>query len=330
MVCLQSVLTLGVHCHATKNLAQKTRFHSANAELFREQLDTKGRAPGTIEHYLNQVAILAEHYRQPPDQLTEDQVRKYILLRKQNLKLNSMRPVVAAIKFFFAQTVPRDWPTLREVRIPTVRTLPYVLLPDKVWQLIDATRAFHWQVFFRTSYTCGLRSGDTRQLTVHDIEADRQQLHIRKTKNLHERLVPLPDATLQALRSYWSTHRHPKWLFPSNVNKKQMHLAEQPVSTAGAAKAFGKVAQSLGWKHPGLRPHTLRHSYATTMLDAGVNIKVLQTYLGHQNLKSTEIYLHLTRYGDEKARRIVQHCMNGPISDLTNLFPSERDSGADS
>lgn len=147
---------------------------------------------------------------------------------------------------------------------------------------------------------------------------------------MHERLVPLPDATLQALRSYWSTHRHPKWLFPSNVNKKQMHLAEQPVSTAGAAKAFGKVAQSLGWKHPGLRPHTLRHSYATTMLDAGVNIKVLQTYLGHQNLNSTEIYLHLTRYGDEKARRIVQHCMNGPISDLTNLFPSERDSGADS
>ena len=261
---------------------------------------------------MSHVARLAEYYRTSPEHLTEEQVRKYLLLRKQQLKLNSMRPIVAAIKFFYSQTVPRDWQTLRAVRIPRVRTLPVVLIPERVWQLIDATDAFHWQVFFRTSYTTGLRSGDTRQLTIHDVEADRQQLHVRKTKNSHERIVPLPPATLEALREYWKTHRHPKWLFPSRANLRQMHLAERPVCAKSVQRAFHKVVGSLNWKMPGLRPHTLRHSYATAMLEAGVNIKVLQSYLGHRNLKATEIYLHLTRNSDQKARKIVQQLMNGP------------------
>ena len=166
-----------------------------------------GNVPQTAENYLSHVARLAEYYRTSPEHLTEEQVRKYLLLRKQQLKLNSMRPIVAAIKFFYSQTVPRDWQTLRAVRIPRVRTLPVVLIPDKVWQLIDATDAFHWQVFFRTSYTAGLRSGDTRHLTIHDVEADRQQLHVRNTKNSHERIVSLPQVTLEALRAYWKTHR---------------------------------------------------------------------------------------------------------------------------
>lgn len=294
---------------ASKTVARKSRYHSPLAEQFREQLLIAGNVPQTADNYLSHIAQLAEYYRKSPDQLSEEQVRKYLLLRKQQLKLNSMRPIVAAIKFFYSQTVPRDWQTLRSVRIPQVRTLPVVLIPEKVWQLIDA---FHWQVFFRTSYTTGLRSGDTRHLTIHDVEADRQQLHVRKTKNSNERIVPLPQATLEALREYWKTHRHRKWLFPSRANLRQMHLAERPVCAKSVQRAFHKVVESLNWKIPGLRPHTFRHSYATAMLEAGANIKVLQSYLGHRNLKATEIYLHLTRNSDQKARDIVQQLMNGP------------------
>ncbi len=297
---------------SSKTVARKSRYHSPLAELFREQVLIAGNVPGTADNYLSHIAHLAEYYRKSPAKLTEEQVRKYLLLRKEQLKLNSMRPIVAAIKFFYSQTVPRDWQTLRAVRIPRVRTLPVVLIPEKVWQLIDATDAFHWQVFFRTSYTTGLRSGDTRQLTIHDVEADRQQLHVRKTKNSNERIVPLPQATLEALREYWKTHRHPKWLFPSRANLRQMHSAQRPVSAKSAQRAFQKVVRSLNWKIPGLRPHTLRHSYATAMLEAGVNIRMLQSYLGHKNLQVTEIYLHLTRDGDQKARKIVQQLMNGP------------------
>ena len=133
-----------------------------------------------------------------------------------------------------------------------------------------------------------------------------------KTKNSNERTVPLPQATLEALREYWKTHRHPKWLFPSRANLRQMHSAQRPVSAKSAQRAFQKVVRSLNWKIPGLRPHTLRHSYATAMLEAGVNIRRLQSYLGHKNLQVTEIYLHLTRDGDQKARKIVQQLMNGP------------------
>lgn len=284
------------------------------AELFREQILIAGNEPRTASIYLSHVARLAEHYRTSPQKLSEEQVRKYLLLRKKQLKLNSMRPVVAAIKFFFTHTEPRDWPTLRAIRIPKVRTLPVVLIPEKAWQLIDATEVQHWQTFFRTSYTTGLRPGDTRHLTVHDVDADRMQLHIRKTKNSNERFVPLPTATLLSLREYWQTHRNPKWLFPSRAKLRQLHAATSPVSARSVQRSFQQVAQSLGWKIPGLCPHSLRHSYATAMVEAGVNLRVLQSYLGHKNLQATEIYLHLTRNSNEKARKIVRELMNGPVA----------------
>lgn len=281
--------------------------------MFREQILIAGNEPRTAEVYLGHVAQLAEHYRTSPEQLSEVQVRKYLLLRKEQLKLDSMRPLVAALKFFFTHTQPRDWQTLRAIRIPKVRTLPIVLIPEKAWQFIEATDSLHWQVFFRTAFTTGLRPGDARQLSVHDVDADRMQLHIRKTKNSNERFVPLPSATLLSLREYWQTHRNPKWLFPSRANLRQLHAAASPVSARSVQRAFQRVVASLGWKILGLRPHTLRHSYATAMLEAGVSLRVLQSYLGHRNLQATEIYLHLTRHSDEKARKIVQQLMNGPV-----------------
>lgn len=111
-----------------------------------------------------------------------------------------MRPLVGALKFFFTHTVPRDWKTLRGLRIPKVRKLPTVLVPEKVWQFIDATEELHWQWFFRTSYTSGLRPGDTRYLTVHDVDAERMQIHVRKTKNSNERFVLVLESSMVWLR----------------------------------------------------------------------------------------------------------------------------------
>jgi integrase len=186
-------------------------------------------------------------------------------------------------------------------------------MPEQVWRLIDATRLFHFQVFFRTSYTCGLRPGDTRHLTVDDVDSDRMLLHIRTTKGRNDRCVPLPRKTLEALREHWLTHRNPKWLFPARADLKNMATATKPISERSVQRAFAQVAQSVGLKKKGVCPHTLRHSYATAMLEAGVNLKVLQSYLGHKNLQATEVYLHLTQHSDQKARRIVERLMNGPL-----------------
>lgn len=223
-----------------------------------------------------------------------------------------MRPILGAIKFLYRVTLPRDWPTLAAMRIPKSFKLPAVLVPEKVWQLIDATTSLHLQTFFRTAYSCGLRPGDARHLTTHDVDSDRMMLHVRTTKGLSERCVPLPQATLVALREYWGTHRNPRWLFPSRASVATILSAQQPISERSVQRGFQMVVQSLGWQQTGLRPHTLRHSYATAMLEEGVNLKVLQTYLGHKNLQATEIYLHLTRNGDRQARRAVERLMNGP------------------
>jgi site-specific recombinase XerD len=268
------------------------------------------------------VGHLATHFGISPDKLSEEQIRQYLLLRSKSLKKNSLRPVLAGIKFFYRVTVPREWKTLQAMRIPKTYTIRAVLVPEVVWQLIEGTRAFHFQVFFRTSYSCGLRPGDARYLTTSDVDAQRMLLHVRTTKGHHERSVPLPQATLDALRQYWQTHRHPKWLFPSRAALASIAEAEEPMSERGIQRAFAEVVRSLGIGQKGLCPHSLRHSYATAMLEAGVNLKVLQGYLGHKTIQATEVYLHLTRHSDAVARAVVERLMNGPVD---NSQPQEPD-----
>ena len=151
-------------------------------------------------------------------------------------------------------------------------------------------------------------------------------LRVRTTKGLNERTVPLPIETLRVLRQYWATHRNPRWLFPSRAALEEIASTAKPISERSVQRGLQQVVASLGWKIPGLCVHTLRHSYATAMLEEGVNLKVLQTYLGHKNLQATEVYLHLTRRGDERARRIVESIMNGPPTDgpLSQENRSER------
>jgi len=307
--------------YASQKKSSRKRYHSELARRFREDLILDGKEPKSVQSYLAAVAHLAEHARCSPDRLSEEQIRQYLLLRSQSLKPNSMRPVLAGLQFFYRVTVPRDWKTLAAARIPKTRTLPAVLMPEQVWRLIDATKAFHFQVFFRTSYTCGLRPGDTRHLTLDDVDSDRMLLQVRTTKGRNDRCVPLPKATLAALREYWLTHRNPKWLFPARADLKNMDSATKPISERSVQRSFAQVVQSLGIKKRGVCPHTLRHSYATAMLEAGVNLKVLQSYLGHKNLQATEVYLHLTQHSDQKARRIVERLMNGPLP--TDATPEE-------
>jgi integrase/recombinase XerD len=304
-------LSLGVY-YALKKKRTTNRFQSPLAQRFREDLILDGKRPRSIEAYLAAVGHLAAHYGVSPDKLSEDQIRQYLLLRSESLKKNSLRPVLGGIKFFYRVTVPREWKTLQAMRIPKTFSLPVVLVPEKVWQLIAATKTLYLQVFFRAAYSCGLRPGDARHLTVQDVDSDRMLLHVRTTKGGNERCLPLPQATLDALREYWKTHRNPKWLFPSRRSLATIATAEEPISERSIQRGFAHVVETLGWKQPGRCPHTLRHCYATAMLEAGVNLKVLQTYLGHKTLQATEVYLHLTQHGDEKARRIVERLMNGP------------------
>jgi len=287
------------------------RYHSELARRFREDLILDGKEPKSVKSYLAAVAHLAEHYRCSPERLSEDQIRQYLLLRSQSLKKNSMRPILAGIQFFYRVTVPRDWKTLAATRIPRSRTLPAVLMPQQVWRLIDATRAFHFQVFFRTSYTCGLRPGDTRYLTPDDVDSDRMLLQVRTTKGRNDRDQPFGRCPSAAAGNPGSPARvledasQPEVAVPARADLKNMATATKPISERSVQRAFAQVVQSVGLKKKGLCPHTLRHFYATAMLEAGVNLKVLQSYLGHKNLQATEVYLHLRQHSDQKVLSIL-------------------------
>ena len=271
-----------------------------------------GKADKTVANYLSAIAHLSEHFGTAPDRLSEEQVRSYLLKRRREVKLNSMRPVLGAIKFFYRVTVPRDWATLAAMRLPRHRTVPKVLSPSRCWRIIGRANKLYLRAALQTAYTCGLRLTEVRHLRTIDIDSSRRTLMIRHSKGQHERNVPLAQGTIDVLRKCWREHRNDRWLFPSRAAVGQIGSASDPISERSLQRGMAQLVESLGWTGRGISFHTLRHSYATAMLDEGVNLKVLQRYLGHKNLQATEVYLHLSRRADERGRQIIDQIMNGP------------------
>jgi len=194
--------------------------------------------------------------------------------------------------------------------VPKTQTLPIILARKQVRRLIDSTCLLHFRAFFQLCYSCGLRLSESKNLQPGDIDSDRGQIIVRQGKGRKDRVVPIPSVTIELLRTLWMTHRNPHLLFPSRANKRRMASTTQPISNRSIQRAFHVIVQDLNLPKSGIRLHTLRHSYATHLLDDGVNLKVLQEYLGHASLQTTAIYLHLTRQGDEQARAIVERLLD--------------------
>jgi integrase/recombinase XerD len=274
-------------------------------------LQLAGLAVGTQTVYLRAVRRLAAHYHRAPDQLTEEQVRDYILYLKNEKRLASSSLAVAAsaIKFFYTHTVPRDWKTLQKLRIPKIKTLPDVLAINEVHQLIDAVRRPHIQIFFWTVYSLGLRLEEALHLQVGDIDSQRMLVHVHLGKGAKDRYVPLPRRTLDLLRQHWLTHRDPCWLFPARKHgSSSVTAAAGPMQRTNLQAAMRRVVRELKFRKT-ITIHTLRHSYATHLLEAGINLRLIQQYLGHSSLRTTMVYLHVTALGHEKARAAIEGLM---------------------
>lgn len=286
-------------------------------QKFVQDLELAGLADGTCRIYVWAVGQLAKHYHQSPDMLSETQVRDYLfhLRHEREFAAGSLKIAYSALKFFFRRTVPRNWKTLEDLRTPKEFKLPDVLSVEEVHAIITATRSQQWRTCFWVIYSLGLRVSEGISLEVGDIDAARSFVHVRGGKGAADRYVPLPPNTLQALRCYWKTHRNPRLLFPAlGCGGKQGRSASEPVSRKTAQAALRRVGTQLGIKKR-VSPHTLRHSYATHLLEAGVNLRVIQKYLGHRSLKATSIYLHLTRDGEEQAHATINVLMARPPSE---------------
>ena len=262
-----------------------------------EDLQLRGLAPRTQEAYLRVVRQLAEYYGRPPDQVSEAELRDYFLYLKNERKVSRSSCTVAlcGIKFFYERTLGREWQTFKLIRPTREKKLPVVLSIEEVGRVLGCVRAERYQVCLSTIYACGLRLKEAVELQVRDIDSARMVVHIHQGKGGKDRYVPLPESTLASLRDYWCSHRHPKWLFPTKTALGTApSQAARPFHVSGVQKAFKAALKESGISKKA-SVHTLRHSYATHLLEAGVSLRVIQAYLGHNSLQTTAIYTHLTR-----------------------------------
>ena len=208
-----------------------------------------------------------------------------------------------------------NWHTLELIYAKREQTLPTVLSVKEVWTIINTVNTVQNKAYLTAVYTCGLRLHEALFLQVTDINAQRKRIHVHRGKGAKDRYVPLPESTLNILRQYWATHRNPKWIFPRlGRGGNEGPTALEPMSYTSVQGALRRVLKQLKFTKR-ISIHTLRHSYATHLLEAGVNIRRIQQYLGHNSLNSTMVYLHLTTQGHEHAYDIINSMMKGDDHD---------------
>ncbi len=276
-----------------------------------EDMQLRGFAARTQESYATAVRQLAEHYHTRPDRLTEEDLRRYFLFLANEKKVARATATIAlcGIKFFYEHTLQRAWTTLRFIRPPREKKLPVVLSRDEVRRILTEVRIPVYRACLTTIYACGLRLLEGAHLQVPDVDSARMVLHIHG-KGKKDRYVPLPAPTLESLRTYWRTHRSPVWLFPAPTRHGLPHaLAHDggPVTRSSLQSAFRRALLRTGIAKRA-HVHTLRHSYATHLLEAGVNLRIIQENLGHGSARTTQIYTHLTRE--------VQATLTDPLNQL--------------
>jgi integrase/recombinase XerD len=253
-----------------------------------DDLRIRNYAPRTIQAYVAAVAKLARHFGRSPDLLGPEDLRAFqVHLVNARASWSQFNRITCGLRFFFAVTLgrPDAVPFLPFGKRP--RRLPVVLSPGEVAVLLDAARPGRDRALLQTTYACGLRIGELLRLEVTDIDSARMVVVVRHGKGAKDRQVPLSPRLLGELRAYWSWARPRPWLFPGGV-------AGRPLHPGTVQRMFRRVRQRAGLAKAAT-VHTLRHSFATHLLEAGVDLFTLKALMGHQSLATTALYLHVSR-----------------------------------
>jgi integrase/recombinase XerD len=279
-----------------------------------EDMQLRGLSARTQGAYVVAVRQLAEHFHTSPDRLSEEQLRQYFLYLANEKRVARATATIAlcGIRFFFEHTLSRPWTTLRFVRPAPEKKLPVVLSRDEVRDILHAVRMPVYRVCLTTIYACGLRLLEGAHLQVPEIDSARMVVLIHG-KGKQDRYVPLPAPILPRLREYWLTHQSPLWLFPAPTRHGlASSLAHQsgPVTRSSLQSAFRRALRQSGIAKRA-HVHTLRHSYATHLLEAGVNLRIIQESLGHRSARTTQIYTHLTQEVQATLTDPLTHLMHG-------------------
>ena len=262
-------------------------------KMMLEELQRRNYAQNTIRAYVRIVRDFAKHFQQSPDKLGPQHLRQYqaYLFQEKKLDAGTVQQHVAALRFFYLKTLKRRY-LLEHIPMPKRRRkLPKVLGPEEVEQLIDSASNLFHRTMLMTLYSTGMRCAELCRLQVIDIDSLRMVVHIRQGKGGHDRDVRLSDKLLETLRVYWRWMKPKNYLFPGTVKNWR---ADVPVSPKIVWHACREAAKRAGINKK-VHPHTLRHCFATHLLEAGADLRAIQVQLGHAKLEDTTIYLHVSR-----------------------------------
>jgi integrase/recombinase XerD len=271
-------------------------------------LKLSGKGERTQESYTRAMRMLVVFCDKQPDKITEEELTNYFIFRQEKSQWApaTMGICFTAIKFFYTNVLKRQWHLLKILKPKRERRLPAVLSKQEVQKIFAHIQTSHNYIFLFTVYSCGLRLQEALNLQISDIDASRKIIHVHRGKGCRDRYVPLPDKTLLLLRKHWKTHKNKVLIFPALGRGHNLGpVSTMPMAIESVQGAFRRAKFAAQIIKKSVSVHTLRHSYATHLLEAGVNIRTIQQYLGHKQLETTMVYLHLTRFGQENASRLI-------------------------
>jgi len=264
-------------------------------ETFKEQMQRdmvlRNLSPKTQYLYHNAARALENHFRKPPDQLNEDDVKSFLvsIVRDRKLSQSSLKISYSALRFLYETTLGKGW-VIDKIPYPkTTKTIPHVLSKDEVRRLLEATVTLKQKAALMVTYSAGLRISETARLRITDIDSSRMLIRVDQGKGKKDRHTLLSQVALETLREYWKESRPKVWLFPGDN-------PEHYVSVSYIHVGFKRAKAKAGIAKPATC-HTLRHSFATHLLEAGVDLHTIQLLLGHSSIRTTTVYLHVSKRG---------------------------------
>ena len=269
------------------------------------EMQLRNLSQNTQKRYIDRVSAFARHFGKSPEQLGPEDVRSYqlYLLQERKLSSSTLNVTVSALRFFYGICLKQDWNVERIIYARREKKLPLVLSSEELVQFFHAVRSKKYRALFMTIYSTGLRVSEATQLKISDVDSKRMTVRVEQGKGNKDRYVMLSPKLLDILRDYWKMYRPDKWLFPGE--KADRHMS--PTSVRHVCRIASLESRLI----KRVTPHTLRHCFATHLLEAGTDLRKIQTLLGHKSLESTALYTHV-------AMQNVQQT-NSPLDSLQNL-----------
>ncbi len=282
---------------------EKSRFDS----LYQKHLTTlklRGHADKTIEAYARAVRRLAERLDRCPTEVSKQALDEHFARLLQTHAWATIKLDRNGIRFFFEEVLDQPLPWIDLIKAPKTQRLPDILTQEESARITRATRRFDFKCFWFVTYSLGLRLSETLNLQLGDIDAERQRVHVRLGKGAKDRFVILPAMTLAVLRKLWASHRHPRLLFPARPGKDAAP-APKAMERGNVQRGFKRAVLDSGI-HKHVSIHSLRHSYATHLIEAGLNMRAVQEQLGHACPKTTARYVRITERSTADSQAMIE------------------------